>query len=205
MQPIGKRRQRIVARAGADQRDPECQTFVREAGWHGDGGEAEEIGEVRVMPEPAVEADRVGLHGVDGVGGRRGGQQQGVAGGPRRLGAATQRLERITPLEGIDSAKAMRAFDDGANRRVEVRGVIGREGLDRGETFRDPRPVVEEDRRLAERRVVELDRCGAETVQPCDGLVVKSCGVSIAVELTVLRPQHADPRSGRQGHGCTDT
>ena len=89
-----------------------------ERGGNGQSAQIEQVDEVGVGAEPAVELNRIGEHLRDGVEGRRRRQRQRVDMLEGLVRDAAQSFELIESVEGIDRADACAAQDDLARYRM---------------------------------------------------------------------------------------
>jgi hypothetical protein len=93
-------RARVVA-GGRQQRDAERNAVGAHRGRQRQPAEVEQVDEIGVGAEPAVELDRIGQHLRGRIGGRRRRQHHRVDIGKGALGDAAQRLQPIERGEGI--------------------------------------------------------------------------------------------------------
>jgi hypothetical protein len=100
---------RVVARL-REQRDPERRGLHRRR--HGQRAEVEQVDEVGVGAEPAVEPDRIGEHLRDGVDRRHRRQCQHIDLAEGVVAHAPQLFELVERLERIDRARMRAAEND---------------------------------------------------------------------------------------------
>ena len=91
--------------ARRDQRHARRQAVAAHSRGDGDGGEIEQIDEVRVGPEPRVEPHRIGQHLRDRVEARHRRHEHHVEAAPRRRRRPLQRGELIEGFEGARSRR----------------------------------------------------------------------------------------------------
>ena len=107
---------RVLA-GGRQQRDAERNVVGPHRRRQREAAEIEQIDEIGVGAEPAVEFDRIGQHLRGRVGGRRGRQHQRVDIGEGALGDAAQRLQPIQRGKGIGGGEPRAGSGDLARHR----------------------------------------------------------------------------------------
>ncbi len=151
-----------VAAAAADQRDAEGQAVVAQAARHRDRRVVEQVHEVGVLAQVAVERDRRGQHLLDRVVRRRGGHQQHVDVVPHRGRALAQRVQLRAGVDEVGRAVAPAGGQDAAHRLDHLVFVRIEEAAHRRIALGHQRAVVEQRGRLRQRRVVDRDRRAAQ-------------------------------------------
>ena len=147
---------RIVA-GGREQRHPERRPVRAHRGRHRQPAKIEQVDEIGVGAEPAVELDRIGQHLLDGVDGRHGRQQQCVDLAKDVIAHAPQLFELIEGRERIDRGRPRAGEDDLARHRMH-RLVRGRDQRARRDiALGEPGPFIEQARGFVERLDVDLD------------------------------------------------
>ena len=132
------------AQAGPTRVTPKPVALSRKPGGHGDGAHVEQVHEVGVEAEVAVQRHRLGQHLVDAVDGRRCGQQQHVDCIPQRLGLRGRSPAERRGRGRLDAADPDAALQDGADHRVDRRRVGLQQALHRRRALGDPRAAVEQ-------------------------------------------------------------
>ena len=152
---------RVVA-GGRQQRDAERNAVGPHRRRQRQPAEIEQIDEIGVGAEPAIELDRIGQHLRGRIGGRRGRQHQRVDIAKGALGDAPQRLQAIERGERIGRGQPRAGRGDlardGMNRIRRRRQQIA----DHQIAFGDPRPLIEQPRGLIKRFEIEFDQCRAK-------------------------------------------
>ena len=152
---------RVVSRR-RQQRDAERNAVGAHRGRQRQAAEVEQVDEIGVGAEPAVELDRIGQHLRGRVGGRRRRQHH-------RVEVRQRRARRCAAAPAADRARRRYRPRSAARRR----GDLARHRMDRIRRGRqqvadhqialgDPRSFVEQPRGLVERFEIELDQRGAE-------------------------------------------
>ena len=103
-----ERGEQRVAAAGRQQRDAERRAVRPHARRQREAGEVEQVDEIGVGAEPAVELDRIGQHLLDRVDGRHGRHQQHVDLAEDVIAHAAQVFELVERREGIHGARRAR-------------------------------------------------------------------------------------------------
>ena len=159
------RRQRRIFAGRRQQRDAERRAVGPHRGRHRQPAQIEQVDEIGVGAEPAVELDRIGEHLVDRVDRRRRRQHQRVDGAEGMIAHAAQLFELIK------RAKASAAVPCAPARMIcRVTGCMdsrrrGDQRFDGEIALGDPRPLVEQPRRLVERLDVDFDDCSRRARQ----------------------------------------
>ena len=188
--------QALVGPGGRDQRDPETGSIVAPAGGERERRHVEQVDEIGVEPEVAVQRDRCRADLGDPVDRRRGRQREQVDLLPHRVRDPLQLGEPILTFEHVYAADGTPRVHDGADSRVDRLGVRIEQRQGCGGAFRYPGAAVEQHRRLAERRHVHLDQFGALFGQRRERLLVQAGGGGVAEEDTLVRRGYADPARG---------
>ena len=168
-------------------------------GRHRKPAQIEQVDEVGVGAEPAVELDRVGQHLLDGVDRRRGRQQQRIdaAGTPRRgRGAALPACRRPRTRRRRSAARPCRMIS-WVTGWIES-GDDASSDLQHDVALRHPRPFVEQPRGLVERLDVDLDDLRAERGRARHRRVVGAGRGAIAEEHALAGDRHAEPHALRE-------
>ena len=108
---------RVMA-GGRQQRDAERDSVGPYRRRQGEAAEIEQVDEIGIGPEPAVELDRIGQHLGCAVHGRRRRQHQRVDAGERTLAGLAQRLQPVQRTECVGGAEPRAGDCDLARHRV---------------------------------------------------------------------------------------
>lgn len=128
MQDAPDRGEECIFARRRQQRDAEGQgadigRAVMEGARHREAAQVEQVDEVRIRAEPAVEGDGIGQHVRDRVGGRRGRQQRNVDVLPHACGGAAQLFEPIEGGECVRRSDGSAGRNDFAGDRMQRVGV----------------------------------------------------------------------------------
>ena len=185
--------------AGRQQRDAERRAVGMHRGRQREPAQLQQVDEIGVGAEPAVELDRIGQHLRDRVDGRHRRQQQRIDRGKHVVAHAPQSFEPVEGLERIDRARPRACQDDLAGDRMHGLGRRSDQRARRDVALRHPGPLVEQARRLVERLHVDLDDGGAEPGEMRDRRLVGGGRTAVAEEHALARRRHAQPDAVRHG------
>ena len=199
--------ERGVAPGGRQQRDAERNAVGAHRGRQRQAAEIEQVDEIGVGAEPAVELDRIGQHLRGRIGGRRGRQHHRIEIGKGALGDAAQRLQPIERGKGVGRGQPRAGRGDLARHRMDRIRRRREQVADHEIALGDPRPLVEQPRGLIKRLEVEFDQRGAERCPALERLAIgllrgacrrrRSVGRCAARRAGVLRETRSSPPSGR--------
>ena len=178
----------------------------RDAGWravgahrrrHREPAQIEQVDEIGVGAEPAVELDRIGQHLLDGVDRRHGRQHQRVDRAEDVVAHAAQFLELVERREGIGRGRARAVEDDRARHRMDRVRRRREQRADREIALGEPWAFVEQPRGLVERLDVDLGDGGAELGEPRQRVLVGLRRLAVAEEHALAGERHAEPHAAR--------
>ena len=162
MEPPADARQLRIVAGRRQQRDAERDAVGAHRGRQRQAAQIEQVDEIGVGAEPAVELDRIGQHLRDRVDGRRGRQHQRVDAGKDALADAAQPLQPVQRRKRVGGGEPRARGGDFARHRMDRVGRRRQQIADHQISLGDPRPFIEQPRRLVERLDVDLDQRGAE-------------------------------------------
>ena len=115
--------QAALGEGGAEQGDADRAPVGRRAGRDGEGGEVEQVRELRVAAEHEVAGHRLRGELGAGEGGGHGRQQQDVRALPDPRARGPQLLQAVPAAEGVDGGEVAPLLDDVADHRQDGVGV----------------------------------------------------------------------------------
>ena len=191
--------QRPVRAGGRDQRDAEGQAIGADRRGHGQRGVVEQVDEVGVMAEAAIELDGIGLHGLDAdLRGRcRHDQQVDVV--PHRPDLLRQRLQLRLRVEDIGRAEAPGGPDDASDRLDDLGLVCIEERAYRSMTLSHQRAAVQQLGGARQRCIRNPCDRRAQIAQALQRFIERRFRQAIAEELQFIG--NADARPRREGRG----
>ncbi len=123
---------------------------------HREAAQIEQVHEIGIGAEIAVERDRVGLDLRLRVGGRHRRHHQRIEAREHLECRAAKRGEPVEGAEGFGGGRLRPAHDDFAGDRMHLVRVLLDEGADRGIAFRHPGAFVKQPRGFQQRENVDL-------------------------------------------------
>ena len=195
MQRLAERKQTRIAEGGPDQGDTEWQPVILEAGGDGDCSQVEEVHEIGVDAEIAVEHERIGEHLGNGVLAGRRRRYEDISRRPGGFRHAAELSQSILRGKGVRGAERAACGDDPARNRVERLRLTLNQVADGDIALRDPRALVEEPCGSEERRQIDLDQFAAESGDPLDHGMEQLLPCPVAEEFQVHRARNAESRS----------
>jgi hypothetical protein len=120
-------------------------------------GQIEQIHKIRAIPEIRVQLHRLRGNLFVRVNGPGGGKKQDVHLPPFGFGCSFQFAKLVLRFEGIHRAEFSSTLDDAAHHGVHLIPVCVQEPSNRGQPRRHPGPRIEQRRRVAEGRIIDLD------------------------------------------------
>ena len=190
------------APAARQQRHPNGVPSGRIAAGSGEAAQFEQVDEVRVGAEPAVELDRIGEHLLDRIGGRHGRQHQRVDVAKDVVANAPQVFELVERREGVDGGRPRAVEDDLAGDRMHRfrRRRDQRAGDD--VALGHPWPFVQQAGGLVERLDIDRDdrrRRASRTVRAPH----RSSSADTASPKNSRWPGSGTPSLRSAGNGCS--
>ena len=165
------------------------------SGRHRDGGQIQQVHEIRVATQRGIREKGIGQIFRDGVEAGRGGQQQDVDGIPDRFRSACELAEPILRFEGCRCVPAFRRLENCPRHRENGLRISLHEIPDRGPAFSHPRAFVEELGRFGEWRQVNCDGRAADRFHSFHRRGEESRRVGITREIE--GPGHAESKGFR--------
>ena len=159
-----------VATAQPNQRDAERHAIRAQAARHRDRGVVEQVDEVGVSAEVAVEHERGGLHGLDRVVRRRGRYEQQVDVVPHRCDSLGQGAQLDLRIDEVSRAVAATGCEDAAHRLDYVDLVRIEEFAHRGIALGNQGAVIKQCSDGTERRVIDGELNAAHVLEAHDGV-----------------------------------
>jgi hypothetical protein len=156
-----RRRQRVLPRAREKRHAARPPVARAWPGGHGDAAQVHQVDEVRVGPEAAVRADRVGLEVGQAVEGGDRRHAEEIGSRHQRLGPPAQVGEPVDAAEGVGRRQAVRRADDPRRHGVQRAGIAAHQILDHRHALGHPGAFVEHPRHVVEGGEVDLARCRA--------------------------------------------
>ena len=191
--------QRVLPAAG-QQRHAERRAVRPHRGGEGEPAQFEQVDEVRIGAEPAVELDRVGEHLLDRIGGRHGRQHQRVDVAEDVVANPAQVFELVESCERVDRGRPCATENDLAGDRMHRLRCRRDQGAGDDVALGHPRPFVQQPCGLVERLDVDGDNLGAEPREPFDRIIVVRGRYSIAEEQPLARQRHGELQVRRETH-----
>ena len=180
---------------------PKGQPVGAEASRQRQRAKIEQVDEVGVGAQPAVEQDRLGLELLDPIDRGRGRQHQHIHLVPDHGRRSRELRQPVLAHEGVHGAEASARLDHGPRGRPECVGACRQKLADGGGALGDPRAGIEQLGRNQERGEVDLDQRSAEADGTLQGLVVDRPRGVVAEELALVGRQHADFEAGEAPTG----
>jgi len=143
----------------------ERQTVCADPGRDSDRAQVQQVDEVGVCPESAVDADRVRSDLRQPGVARRDGEQQCVDFLPDWLGRTAQSRQAVKAAEGVSAADCPSTEDDRSDSRVQMGTIRLQQVPETGVPLSNPWSLIEELGRLQKGADVDVDKVQTEAAR----------------------------------------
>ena len=200
MQALGLSKQGEILKRLRKQGDPARQALRAETGRHRDRGVIQQVHEIGVVAQIAVEPNRLGGFFIAAINGAGGGREHEVHWLHHLVRRALQGLQAVLGFKGFHGAASDGGRDDLARHRMERLRLGFDEGTNRRIALGDPRSFVEQPRRIQHRLQIDLARFAAQRGECGDRRVEAGFGVRVPKKLQRARnTKHKLRRKGDRG------